>query len=347
MSKSKKKKNRMTRAERLARSLLSLAVTLCALWGTWHIVAEKPAIADNSPPIPIRTETPAQIAETAAETAADTEQQQQQTEQQQSDPTYQRKKDCWTFLIVGMDKGGGNTDSLMLVTYDVANQNVSVGSIARDTRVDVSRSLKKINAAYADGGVDELLREVSLTFGVPVDYYLRVYLNGFVRLVNAVDGVDFAVPCSMNYDDPYQNLSIHYRKGMQHLNGQQALEVCRFRQNNDGSGYGDGGRQQTQRAVLTLVMKKMLANPGKFSQYAEIAADALDTNLSTGNIIWFATKALGFDTEELDAMSMPCEWISPYMYLDPDATLEMVNEFFNPYVLPRTAEQLDVITRNR
>ena len=335
----------MTRSERATRSLLTLAITLCALWGAWNILAPKPAVAMNAPSVSTTT---LNVEPGDGETAAEASGEQQTAEQQKEvDQTYLRKKDCWTFLIVGMDKNGGNTDSLMLVTYDVANQSVSVGSIARDTRVDVSRSLKKINAAYAEGKMDELMREVSLTFGVPIDYYLRVRLSGFVKLVNAVDGVDFSVPCSMNYDDPYQDLSIHYRKGMQHLNGQQALEVCRFRQNNDGSGYGDEGRQQTQRAVLTLVMKKMLANPGKFSKYAEIAAETLDTNLSVGNIVWFATKALGFDTANLHTMSMPCEWISPYMYLDPAATLEMVNEYFNPYVLPRTEEQLDIITRKK
>ena len=326
----------MTALEHITRAVLTLMITAGTLWGAWNIIAPKPAVADDTPPVATRTETSDASAPTA-----------EQSPETEADGAYRRRKDCWTFLLVGMDKGGGNTDTLMLVTYDVAQQKVSVGSIARDTRVDADRRLKKINAAYAYGEMDGLIEEVSKTFGVPIDYYLRVRIDGFVKLVNAVDGVDFEVPCSMNYDDPYQDLSIHYRKGMQHLNGQQALEVCRFRQNNGGGGYGDEGRQQTQRAVLTLVMKKMLANPGKVSEYAEIAAEALDTNLTAGNIIWFATKAAGFDTENLHTMSMPCEWISPYMYLDPDATLEMVNEYFNPYELPRTAEQLDIVTRKK
>jgi len=336
VSKKRLKKRRMTALEHITRAVLTLMITAGTLWGAWNIIAPKPAVADDTPPVATRTETPDASAPTA-----------EQSPETEGDGAYRRRKDCWTFLLVGMDKGGGNTDTLMLVTYDVAQQKVSVGSIARDTRVDADRKLKKINAAYAYGEMDGLIEEVSKTFGVPIDYYLRVRIDGFVKLVNAVDGVDFEVPCSMNYDDPYQDLSIHYRKGMQHLNGQQALEVCRFRQNNGGGGYGDEGRQQTQRAVLTLVMKKMLANPGKVSEYADIAAEALDTNLTAGNIIWFATKAAGFDTENLHTMSMPCEWISPYMYLDPDATLEMVNEYFNPYELPRTAEQLDIVTRKK
>ncbi len=338
MRKKAKKKNRMTRSERSIRALLTLLMMCGALWGAWNILAPKPAVAVSTPPAPVQTGQLSGKAEpVVSETAAP----------QEKDLTYERKKDYWTFLLVGMDKGGGNTDSLMLVTYDVANQSVSVGSIARDTRVDVDRKLKKINAAYAYGKMDGLLDEVSKTFGIPIDYYLRVKINGFVRLVNAVDGVDFNIPCNMNYDDPAQDLSIHYTKGMRHLNGQQALEVCRFRQNNDGSGYGDAGRQQTQRGVLTQVMKKVLANPGKFDEYAEIAADTLDTNLTFGNIVWFMSKALSFDAENLHTMSMPCEWTNPYMYLDPDATLEMVNEYFNPFVLPRTAEQLDIIAKKK
>jgi len=343
VSKRKHKRNRMNRAERLARALLTLAITFGALWGVWNIMAPKAAVALNAaePVTPESRPRPDPVASVDAAGDGDGE-----TDETQEPPQVDaRKKDCWTFLLVGMDNGSGNTDTLMLVTYDVANQRVSVGSIARDTRVDADRKLKKINAAYAYGKMDGLIDEVSRTFGVPVDYYLRVQLKGFARLVDAVDGVDFSVPCSMNYDDPYQNLHIHYSKGMQHLNGAQALEVCRFRQNNDGIGYGDEGRQQTQRAVLTLVMKKALANPGKLAEYADIAADALDTNLTVGNIIWFASKAASFDMANLHTMSMPCEWSNPYMYLDPDATLEMVNEYFNPYVLPRTAEQLDIIAK--
>ncbi len=248
---SKKKNNQATRGERLCRTLLTMLMIAAALWGTWHLLIPKPAIADNKPPT---TSTPAPGRQEAPGGAG--------SDEPGEDGPYKRRDNCWTFLLIGMDRGGGNTDSLMLVTYDVAKQSVSVGSIARDTRVDVERKLKKINAAYAmNGGVDGVKEEVSRTFGVPIDFYFRVNLRGFTRLVDAVGGIDFNIPCYMDYDDPEQELAIHYSKGTRHLNGQQALEVCRFRQNNDGSGYGDGGRQQTQRAVLTAVLKKRWRTP--------------------------------------------------------------------------------------
>ena len=344
---SNQKTTHFTRGERAFRVCLALLMSAAALWGVWNLLVKKPQIRDVGEQVPSSPSPASGKTEPGDGVPGD--------EPAPVGP-YTRREDCWTFLLVGMDRSGGNTDSLMLVTYDVAAQRVSVASIARDTRVDVARKLKKINAAWAEGwgngggaegGIAELRREVSLTFGIPIDYHFRVNINGFIRLVNAVDGVDFNVPCYMSYDDPEQDLSIHYSKGMQHLNGRQALEVCRFRQNNDGSGYGDEGRQQTQRALLTAVLKKVLKNPGKINEYVSIASENLDTDMPLSELAWFATQALSFNTENLNTMSMPCEWINPYMYLDPEATLEMVNEYLNPYVLPRTADQLDIITRKK
>ncbi len=333
---SNRNKMTMTRAERACRSLLIAAMCVASLWGLWHILVPKPATADDTAVRP----TPAPGAATPSPNAA--------TDAALAEGPYTRKADYYTFLLVGMDRGGGNTDSLMLVSYDVAQQKVAVASIARDTRVDVERTLKKINAAYAmHDGIEGLKEEVSMTFGIPIDYYFRINIRGFVRLVDAVGGVDFSVPCYMDYDDPEQELSIHYSKGMQHLSGQQALEVCRFRQNNGGGGYGDEGRQQTQRGVLTEVIKKALSHPEKINDYVAIAQENLDTDMSVSNMAWFASKALSFNTANLSTMSMPCEWINPYMYLNPDETLALVNEYLNPYTQPRTADQLDIITRSK
>ena len=336
-----KKRPKTTRLERLCRALLIALMSVSALWGVWQLLVPKPAHAEDDPP---GVTAPHRGGANAPQNGSEPD--------DGADNPYKRKDNCWTFLLIGMDTSGGNTDSLMLATYDVDAQSVSVASIARDTRVDVERKNKKINAAYAlAGGVEALKEEVTKTFGVPVDYYFRVNIRGFVRLVNAVDGVDFEVPCYMDYDDPEQTLSIHYSKGMKHLNGQQALEVCRFRQNNEGSpygpGYGDEGRQTTQRGVLMAVLKKALAHPEKLNEYLNIASENLETDIKLSELAWFATKAVGFDTENLHAMSMPCEWINPYMYLKPEETLAMVNEYLNPYTTPRTEEMLDIITRNK
>ena len=307
--------------------LLVLALIAGGAWGAWQIFVKEPEIV------------PAMNAESGEPAAA-----------AESLPSgdYVRKEHCWTFLLVGMDKVGSNTDSLILVRYDTDAQSVSMASIPRDTRVDCNRKLKKINAAYANGGMDLLREEVSRTFGIPVDFTVKVDVQGFVALVDELGGIDFYVPCAMNYDDPYQDLYIHYEEGMQHLSGQQALEVCRFRHNNDNTGYTDTGRMETQRGVLTAIAKKMLSwnSLTKVNSYLGIVGEYVDTDLSANNIAWFAGKAIGFDMNRegaLNTMMMPAAWKNPYMYLDPAATLEVVNTYLNPYTTDRTAEMLDVI----
>ena len=112
-------------------------------------------------------------------------------EEQVATPTPEplvRKEGFYTFLLTATDEGGGNTDTIMVAAYDTVNQTVGVVSIPRDTLVD--RDFPKINGIYAREGMDGLRDAVSDLIGIPIDYYIMVGLNGFQRLVNAVDGVD-------------------------------------------------------------------------------------------------------------------------------------------------------------
>ena len=311
----------------LYRVIVAISVVIVVTYVAWLLLVPKPGMAEELEPAqPNRAEDTADPAPDASPDA--------------------RKDDCWTFLLIGTDRVGANTDTLMYLTYDVGEQTVSVASIPRDTKVDADRRVKKINSAYAYGGMDGLKQEIYQTFGLPVDYYIKVDVQAFVALVDEVDGIDFYVPCDMDYDDPWQDLSIHYKEGMQHLSGQQALEVCRFRHNNDMTGYSDTGRMETQRGVLTAVAQKVISwgSLARINGYLEIIAEYVETDLSLTDMMWFASQAIYFDMDGLNTMTMPAEWHSPYMYLDPEGTLEMVNTYLNPYEEPRTAEQLNIPT---
>ena len=309
------------------RVITVISVIIVVTYVAWLLLVPKPGMAEELEPAqPNRAEDTADPAPDASPDA--------------------RMDDCWTFLLIGTDRVGANTDTLMYLTYDVGEQTVSVASIPRDTKVDADRRVKKINSAYAYGGMDGLKQEIYQTFGLPVDYYIKVDVQAFVALVDEVDGIDFYVPCDMDYDDPWQDLSIHYKEGMQHLSGQQALEVCRFRHNNDMTGYSDTGRMETQRGVLTAVAQKVISwgSLARINGYLEIIAEYVETDLSLTDMMWFASQAIYFDMDGLNTMTMPAEWHSPYMYLDPEGTLEMVNTYLNPYEEPRTAEQLNIPT---
>lgn len=172
-------------------------------------------------------------------------------------------------------------------------------------------------------------------------------LKGFTALVDAIGGIDFEVPINMNYDDPIQNLSIHFQKGMQHLNGADALRVVRFRHNNDGTGYGseDLGRMSTQQNFLKAVAKKMFTAGNiatKIDDYARIFNQYVETDLTLGNLVWLGTEVLKMGVDKIDFSTLPNEWHSPYIYLDPTETLTVVNTYLNPYVEDRTVEDLNL-----
>lgn len=170
----------------------------------------------------------------------------------------ERKGGFYTILVSGSDDGNGNSDTNILVAVDTVNGYVYGVSIPRDSKAVWDGKSHKINAAFGKGGMTKLAEVVSDQLGIPVDYTVSVDLTGFEALVEAIGGVNFDVPINMDYDDPIQNLSIHFKKGVQYLNGADAMRVVRFRHNNDGTGYGseDLGRMQTQQKFLKAVAKK-------------------------------------------------------------------------------------------
>ena len=257
----------------------------------------------------------------------------------------------YTFALLGSDKASGNTDTIILVTYDTVNQKVGMVSIPRDTAVDRDwADYPKINYAYSKGP-DMVKKEIQDTFGIPVDYYIRISLNAFIDVVNLLGGVDVYIPENMNYDDPYQDLHIHYTKGQQHLNGQQAMEVARFRYNNDGTGYTDEGRAAMQRQMLTALAKKVLSwnSLTKVLDFVEIFNKYVKTDLTLSDMAWFATQALNMDLStglqqgslegRSDSYYKGYSWCYTFKAED---ILPTLNELLNPYNRDLTAEDLDL-----
>ena len=259
---------------------------------------------------------------------------------------FERKPDFYTILVSGSDDGNGNSDTNILVAVDAKNDFIYGVSIPRDTKAVWNGKNHKINAALGSGGMELMAEVVEDQLGIPVDYTVSVDLRGFAALVNAIGGVTFDVPIDMDYDDPYQDLHIHFSAGPQYLTGEEALKVVRFRHNNDGSGYGseDVGRMQTQQNFLKAVAKQTLTvdNLGRIDEFVKIFEAYVDTDLTLGNLAWLGKEAIGMGAGAIEFSTLPNEWRSPYIYLDKEEVLTLVNTYLNPYVEDRTMEDLDI-----
>ena len=256
------------------------------------------------------------------------------------------------------DAGGGNTDTIMVGCYDVPNGQLDVLSIYRDTLVDVPWEIKKINSVYNNTGMEGLLEEVRDLIGYIPDYYFVMEMDIVAQLVDAMGGVDYDVPYDMHYDDPTQDLHIHYDAGMQHLTGEDAVKVLRWRQNNSGPSLsvGDVGRVEVQQSF----MKAMIGQALSFSTLANIKeiADIIDTNLDSnltyGEMVWFGEHALFLGDDGASFHSLPGDYTGrlwsqtyqnyqSYVFVNDAALLDIINNHMNPYTTAITPDMQHVI----
>ena len=280
-----------------------------------------------------------------------------------------KSEDYYTVLILGRDTGGGgNTDTMLLASYDVTNQKATVMSIPRDTMVNVSWDIKRINSVYnyyggGDRGIQYLYKEIAQLVGFEPDYQVVVEWEAVGQIVDAMGGVWFDVPRNMNYDDPYQDLHIHQEKGYRLLSGDDAMQVLRYRHDNDMRyGYPDGdlGRIKTQQAFLTAMVDQLLkiGNITKINQFIRVFQNNVETDLSFQNILWFAQQAIlgGLSMENVEFVTMPNRTAScwsrtyhnyqSYVVPDADELLELVNTKLSPYMEVFTLSDLDIMSVN-
>ncbi len=326
-----KRKKKRSRGERAAVALLSVLFLVVAVVAVVKYVVRAPEPVDETPQQDVKDD-PAKPDDGSAEVISNGR---------------ERKQYCYTILLSGIDNDAGGSDTNILMRFDAVNKTIDLVSLPRDSLMS---SGHKLNYAYARGGTDQLRAEIADLLGIPVDFYVSVDLKGFIELVDQIGGVDFDVPINMDYDDPTQDLHIHFKKGMQHLTGQQAMEVVRFRHNNDGTGYGteDIGRIGTQQAFLKAVAQKLMKIEN-VPAMAEAFLKYVKTDLTLGNLVWLGNEALNMGG--MDAISfytLPGDGTGWYkgasVYtLDPDAVLELVNASLNPYVDDITAEDMNIL----
>jgi len=280
-----------------------------------------------------------------------------------SDYTVIRDKTKFTFLIFGIDGGGGLTDVIMTATFDSANYTLNVVSIPRDTLVNVGWSEKKANTIHSNmqyryrGQEDAEDRAMQSTIdyfadilGYRVDSWIKVDFEAFKALVNAVGHIEFDIPVDMKYSDPHQNLHIDFKKGLQLLDGDQALKVLRFR-----SGYAnrDLGRINTQQDFLAAAVKQILEKKDSLNPVtlADIFIRHVKTDLPLSTVVWLAREFFKLDAENVIFDMMPVNGqdavnARSYASIYINEWLEMLNEMLNPFTVEITETDVSILTRN-
>ena len=101
---------------------------------------------------------------------------------------------------------------------------------------------------------------------------------------------------------------------------------------------------QTQQAFLKAVAKQVLtiSNLDKVDDFVKIFQSYVETDLTLGNLAWLGREAISIGAENIEFSTLPNDWKSPYIYLDQEATLTLVNEHLNPYVEDRVPEDLNI-----
>lgn len=194
-------------------------------------------------------------------------------------------------LVLGVDARPGESyvtrsDTIMLATVDSRQPYIGILSVPRDLYVSVpGRGSMRINAAHVYGesegrwrGAELMAQTVANNFEVPVHRTLRMNFRGFVAIVDAAGGVDIDVPGPL-YDpayptEDYGTMTIYFDAGLQHMNGERALQYARTRHTSN-----DFMRAARQQQVMVALMRQ-LVNPANWWRIPDVYA-AVMTNVES------------------------------------------------------------------
>jgi len=221
-------------------------------------------------------------------------------------------------LILG--ESTGLSDTMIVCSYNPKTQQASMLSIPRDTFTGSSTASAtysdKLNALFSGGKTPEkTLEAINKITGLNIKNYILIDTEALTKLVDTIGGIEFNVPINMDYDDVTQNLHIHFKAGLQTLNGEEVEELVRFRHNNDGSTYSfeygieDYGRMHTQRDLIAATAKQTIQfkNLKEIGKIIDILKEHVKTNMNLMELKDYAPYALNMNMENVKNGQLPGE----------------------------------------
>ena len=212
-----------------------------------------------------------------------------------------------TYLVLGQDRASGLTDVMMLVSVDTKEKTAAVLQIPRDTYARYTeKGYRKFNGALSALGIDGLCGFVEDNMGVSIDGYFILDLDAFVKIVDALGGVEIDIPEGMYYRDDAQGLDIAFESGRQTLDGKAAEKFVRYR-----SGYlrGDLGRMDAQKIFLSAFINKVKSTmtPAKALRLASSVMGDIRTNVKLSDLATLAVAVFDIDEEDIMLVTLAGE----------------------------------------
>ncbi len=217
-----------------------------------------------------------------------------------------------TILILGRDtrdteNDKGRADTIMLLYLDPEEITGSLLSIPRDTLVEIpGYGEDKINHAYAYGGEELTIKTVSSFLDAEINHYVTLDFEGFVRLIDALGGVDITIDRPLV--DPKSGAN--FSPGDHHFTGEQALSYTRSR----ATELGDIGRIQRQQQLFRelLIQKLNVRYLSSVPYYFNILVENTRTDLDILTILKYSKAALSFNSENFETAIIPShpDWIN-------------------------------------
>lgn len=216
-------------------------------------------------------------------------------------------------LLIGNDSRqngeDGRSDAMILLSISTKTRKIYMTSLLRDMYVEIpGHGGNRLNAAYAYGGAELLMKTIGQNLDISVNRYMLVNFEAFANLVDAVDGIELELSSEEvayvnGYLEEYNILANRPEgtdympttlSGRLHLNGPQALAYTRNRYLGT-----DFGRTERQRKVLSAVIKKL---PSKSVTNYQKLTDGLLPNLTTNltqnecyQLSFYAPKLLAYE----------------------------------------------------
>ena len=196
---------------------------------------------------------------------------------------YQIEDSKFNVYISGIDTSGritnvSRSDANIIASINTKTHEILLTSIPRDYYVTLhSKGVKDKLTHSGIYGINETISTVEDLLGIDINYYVRVNFNTVEKVVDTLGGVD------VHSDYTFNAGGYHYEKGINHLNGKQALAFSRERHSFNS---GDNQRIKDQQYVINAIINKALSTKilTKYTSILNSLEGTFQTNINQDEI---------------------------------------------------------------